>query len=134
MKLTNRQLAYALLRAAIGFTFFFYGFGKVHGGVGQFVQGLEKDFSATFLPGFSIRLFGYALPFLELTVGALLLLGLFTKYAAALGGLLIIVLTAGLAITSQAGTVAHNLIYAIVLFLLIYHVDENGLCLDRAGR
>ncbi|NYG08334.1 putative membrane protein YphA (DoxX/SURF4 family) [Phycicoccus badiiscoriae] len=40
---------------------------------------------------------GYGLPILEIAVGALLILGLFTRFAAVVGGLLMLVFIAGIA-------------------------------------
>lgn len=40
---------------------------------------------------------GYGLPILEIAVGALLILGLFTRFAAVVGGLLMVVFIAGIA-------------------------------------
>ncbi|MBI3666643.1 MAG: DoxX family membrane protein [Acidobacteria bacterium] len=85
----------------------------------------------TFLPPASVYLFAVTLPFFEVTAGSLLILGLFTRFAAALGGLLVTALTIGLTISGDAHGVALNLVYAMALFILLYLVDENELSLDR---
>ena len=94
-------------------------------------SGLEKDFAKTWLPSATVYFFGLVLPFLEVIIGTLLILGLFTRLAAVFGGIVLTVLTTGLVIAGNSGGVAHNLIYSIIFFLLLYHADENGFCLDR---
>jgi len=131
MSFNHRSVAYALLRIAVGFAFLFYGIEKLLGGILPFAQGLEKDFTKTWLPSTTVYLFGLVLPFLEVIIGSLLILGLFTRLAAVFGGIVVIVLTTGLIISGNSGGVAHNLIYSVIFFLLLYHADENSLCLDR---
>lgn len=131
MSFNHRSVAYALLRIAVGFVFLFYGIEKLRSGILPFAQGLEKDFAKTWLPSATVYFFGLVLPFLEVIIGTLLILGLFTRLAAVFGGIVLTVLTTGLVIAGNSGGVAHNLIYSIIFFLLLYHADENGFCLDR---
>lgn len=131
MRFHHRSVAYALLRIAVGFVFLFYGIEKLRSGILPFAQGLEKDFSKTWLPSPTVFLFGLVLPFLEVIIGSLLILGLFTLLAATFGTLLLTVLTTGLIISGNSAGVAHNLIYSIIFFLLLYYADDNGFCLDR---
>lgn len=134
MQVGQRQLAYAILRLTLGFVFLVYAVEKLMTGPLQFSESLQKDFSKVWLPPAGVYIFGLVLPFLELVIGLLLILGLFTKFALILAGGLLVVLTIGLATLGNPGGVAHNLIFSIIIFLLLYHAEENGLCLDRIER
>jgi thiosulfate dehydrogenase (quinone) large subunit len=134
MKLNYRNVGYAILRATIGFIFLVYGISKFLLGPVKFAEGLRQEFASTFLPQPMVYGFGLLLPFLEFGLGTLLVLGLFTRFALAITGLLLISLTAGVALRGQGDVVAHNLIYAAIVFLLMYHSDDNGICLDGLFR
>ncbi len=125
-----RWLAYAILRVTLGCVFLFYGVGKFVAGVAATAQGFQDGFAKTWLPGASVYAFSFALPFIEVTVGVLLILGLFTRYAAAVAGLLVMALTSGLTIKGSSTDVAINMGYAVALFILLYQVEDNGLSID----
>jgi len=118
----------------LGFVFLLYGLGKFLGGIFAFAEGMQKDFSSTWLPARMVYVLGLTLPFLELLFGALLILGLLRTLAISCGGVLIIILTAGLAISGNPGGVAHNLIYSLVVFFLLSHIEDDRLSLDRLRR
>lgn len=128
--MTYREIAYALLRATVGVIFLFYGLGKFMSGIGNFVGSMNQQFSGK-LPAFMVMPFAYAIPFGELIAGALILLGLYTRAGLVLSGLLVIGLTFGLVMLGQADKVAHNLIYALVNFVLLWFADLNRFSLDE---
>jgi thiosulfate dehydrogenase [quinone] large subunit len=129
----HREAAYALLRVTLGVIFLFYGIGKFMGGVGIFAGGMNQRFAGK-LPSALVLPFAYTLPFAEVIIGLLLLLGLFNGLALVLSGLLLLVLTFGTVMLGDAATVAHNLQYALVNFILLYLVDYNGYSIDRLLR
>ena len=126
-----RWLAYAILRITLGGVFLFYGVGKFVAGVAATAQGFQDGFAKTWLPGASVYAFSFALPFFEVTVGTLLILGLFTRFAAAVAGLLIAALTFGLTIKGSSQDVAMNMGYAVALFILLHQVEDNEISVDR---
>ena len=128
--MNGREIGYALMRITYGVIFVFYGVGKFMGGLTNFVGGMNQQFSGK-LPAFMVMPFAYVLPFGELISGALILLGLFTRAGLVLSGLLLIGLTFGLVMLGQADKVAHNLIYALANFALLWFCDLNRLSLDR---
>jgi thiosulfate dehydrogenase [quinone] large subunit len=128
--MNHRVIAYALMRITYGVIFLFYGVGKFIGGLSNFVGGMNQQFSGK-LPAFMVMPFAYVLPFGELISGALILLGLFTRVGLILSGLLLIGLTFGLVMLGQADKVAHNLIYVLANFVLLWFSDLNRLSLDR---
>lgn len=128
--MNHRVIAYALARITYGVIFLFYGIGKFMVGLSNFVGGMNQQFSGK-LPAFMVMPFAYLLPFGELLSGALILLGLFTRVGLILSGLLLIGLTFGLVMLGQADKVAHNLIYVLANFVLLWFSDLNRLSLDR---
>ena len=127
--MVHREIAYALLRVTVGVIFLFYGIGKFMGGIGNFVGGMNQQFSGK-LPAFMVMPFAYVIPFGELISGALILLGLYTRAGLILSGLLLIGLAFGLVMLGRPDTVAHNLIYALVNFVLLWFADLNRFSLD----
>jgi thiosulfate dehydrogenase (quinone) large subunit len=127
--MNHRNIAYSLLRVTYGVIFLFYGVGKFMAGVGNFVGGMNQQFSGK-LPAAMVMPFAYALPFCEVIAGALILFGLFTRVGLIISGLLLAGLTFGTVMLGQAPTVAHNLQYALVNFVLLWFVDMNRYSLD----
>ncbi len=127
--MNHRETAYGLLRVTMGVIFLFYGIGKFIGGLTNFVGGMNQRFAGK-LPGAMVMPFAYVLPFGEVTAGLLILLGLFTRIGLVISGLLLIGLTFGTVMLGDAPTVAHNLQYALVNFVLLWLVDLNRYSLD----
>lgn len=125
----HRETAYALTRITYGVIFLFYGVGKFMGGISNFVGGMNQQFSGK-LPAVMVMPFAYCIPFAETISGALILCGLFTRIGLILSGLLLIGLTFGLVMLGQAPTVAHNLQYVLVNFILLWFIDINRFSLD----
>jgi len=133
LQMNHRETAYALLRITLGVILLFYGIGKFMGGVGNFVGGMNQHFTGK-LPAVMVMPFAYVLPFAEVMLGALILTGLFSRFALVLSGLLLIALTFGTVMLGDASTVAHNLQYALVNFVLLWLVDLNRYSLDSLFR
>jgi len=127
--MNNREVAYALMRITYGVIFLFYGIGKFMGGISNFVGGMNQQFSGK-LPAAMVMPFAYFIPFAETISGALILLGLFTRVGLTLSGLLLVGLTFGMVILGQAPTVAHNLQYVLINFVLLWFVELNRLSID----
>jgi thiosulfate dehydrogenase (quinone) large subunit len=131
--MNHRETAYALLRVTMGVIFLFFGIGKFIGGISSFVGGMNQHFSGK-LPAFMVMPFAYFLPFGEVIAGALILFGLFTRAGLMLSGLLLVGLTFGTVMLGEAPTVAHNLQYALVNFVLLWLLDLNRYSLDSLFR
>jgi uncharacterized membrane protein YphA (DoxX/SURF4 family) len=78
----NRYLS-LVFRIALGVVFIVSGSGKLPEGA-AFVDQVEE---ANILPHALARAYGTALPYVEIAIGALLILGLLTRFAAGIGGL-----------------------------------------------
>ncbi len=127
--MNHRQTAYGLLRVTMGVIFLFYGVGKFIGGLTNFVGGMNQHFAGK-LPAAMVMPFAYLLPFGEVICGLLIAFGLFTRTGLVIAGLLLIGLTFGTVMLGDAPTVAHNLQYALVNFVLLWLVDLNRYSLD----
>ena len=127
--MNHREAAYALLRVTFGVVLLFFGIGKFMAGLSNFVGGMNQHFAGK-LPAIMVMPFAYAIPFCEVIAGLLILLGLFTRVGLVVFGLLIIGLTFGTVMLGDAPTVAHNLQYALVNFVLLWLVDLNRYSID----
>ena len=125
----NRTIGYALTRITYGVIYLFYGVGKFRGGLSNFVGGMNQQFSGK-LPAAMVMPFACCIPFAETISGALIVLGLFTRVGLTISGLLLIGLTFGVVILGQAATVAHNLQFVLLNFLLLWFVEMNRYSLD----
>src|SRR5450759_4035562 len=93
----------------------------------------RRNFSGK-LPALMVIPFANVLPFGEVTAGALILFGLFTRAGLVLSGLLLVGLTFGTVMFGDAPTVARNLQYAFVNFELLWFVELNRYSLDSIFR
>jgi len=129
------EAAYALLRVTLGLVFLFAGLGKFMAGIGS-IAGQQAEQFAGKLPSVLVVMFFYVLPFVEVAVGAMLVLGLFNAFALVTSGLLLAALTFGTVMKGDFPTAAHNVFYALINSALLWLSDYNGYSLDRllAGR
>jgi thiosulfate dehydrogenase [quinone] large subunit len=126
----HQEASYALLRVTLGTIFLTTGIVKFLFGIGNFAAGLQQQFAGK-LPMFMVIPFAYALPFLEVTFGAFLLFGLFNSLALIAAGLLLMTLTFGKTAVNDSATVAGNLVYVLINFVLLWLADYNGYSIDR---
>jgi thiosulfate dehydrogenase (quinone) large subunit len=127
----DRQLAYAVFRLTLGINILVHGAGRIFGpGAEAFASTTGAEFSKTALPAGLVHAFLVMLPFAELVLGALTTLGLFTRWALTLGGLMIAALVFGTAMRSDWNTVGVQMIYAITYYLLLTNRASNRFSLD----
>ena len=82
------------------------------------------------LPKWILAPFAAALPWAEATIGLLLLLGLFTRFALVAGSLEMIVLMAGITLAQNWEVAGIQLIYCAIYFVLLTHRGRNFYSLD----
>ena len=129
---SNRTLAYVVFRLALGTNFLFHGLARMlGGGVEGFASGTTKAFTGTVLPPGLVHAFLTVLPYVELILGVLILLGLFTRWALAAANLLMAVLMFGTSMRSDWVTVSIQMIYVIALYLALANLDDNCCALDK---
>ena len=126
--LEQRQ-AYLLLRVLTGLNFFMHGFVRIFTGshLGGFEQGMVKSMAATPLPPALTLATGYAIPCVELLIGTLLLLGLFTRVALTVAFLLMLVLMFGVTLKQDWATAGNQLVYGIVLSALLFARERHDI-------
>ena len=127
---TRREIAYALLRVTLGVMFLFFGIGKFTAGIGNVAAGMQQNFAGK-LPSVLLVPFTYILPFAEVAIGLMLLLGFLNVVGLILAALLMIALVFGMVLQGQAPTVANNTLYALIIFILLWFADYNRFSLDR---
>jgi len=117
----HRQ-AYLLLRLVTGLDFFMHGFSRIFTGSGLpgFAQGMVKSMASTPLPPSAVLATGYAIPCVELLIGTLLILGLFTRAALTAALLLMLVLMFGIGLQQNWNVAGQQLLYALVLAILLF--------------
>ena len=130
---TNREIGYALLRFTVGIVFLFSGTTKLMGGLSNFVSHLQEQFAGK-LPLMLVTPFAFALPFAEVIIGALLVLGLFNLFALTVAGVLMAALTFGTVMLGDPSTISHNVMYALTIFVLIWLAEYNRYSFDRLFR
>lgn len=115
-----------LLRLGLGVLFAVAGLNKFIGGYFAFAEGMTTNFAETWLPAFVVIPFAYVLPFLEVVVGALLVVGLFTRLTLVVTGLLLIVLAFGMMLQGQASVVSANLTYVLMAAVALGMLGEGN--------
>lgn len=120
-----------LLRLGMGLLFFIAGLGKMLGGMAAFRQGLFEQFGQTWLPALLYVPFGHVLPFAELILGALLILGLMRRWTLGLTGLLMVSLAFGMMLRQQSAVVSSNLLYVGLLVANLFATPWDRWTADR---
>ena len=129
-KQTTIQLAYLILRLTMGVNMFTHGVARLLD-LEKFNMWMIGQFSDTILSEFLVSLSSYMIPFAELIIGVLLILGLFTSRALLLGALLITILVFGSGLQENWNVMSSQMIYAIFFFILSYLIELNRFSLDR---
>lgn len=130
----TRTLAYTLLRFTFGLLLLTYGLNKVLIGPGTFAEGLGARFSESWLPEGLVLVFGHVLPFLEVSLGILIMAGLFNVLALSVAALMMMALVFGAVAEPNPPTVANNTLFTLVTFVLLWLSDYNHVSLDRSLR
>ena len=130
-----RPAAVALARWTLGVIFLFAGIGKFMMGVPKFAGYIVDQFKNTPLPGPFVNVFACTLPFLEVILGVLLLLGLARNAVLFTIGVLLISLTFGQVLLQQPQTMFMNFVYTMITAAVLYaeHWDRWVVpCCNRA--
>jgi thiosulfate dehydrogenase [quinone] large subunit len=125
------EIAYTILRTALGLNIFMHGFTRLYNGTKNFRDALEKEFTDSFLPLRWVSLFGIVLPVLETVIGLLLLVGLCTQPAIVGGSLLMLLLIFGKSIKADWQTVSLQMIYIAFYAVLASSGNFNTISLDN---
>ena len=133
-KPADKQLAYALLRVALGVNFAGHGLIRIYNGVSAFAATTAEHMAKSPLPHGLVFGFGYAIPWIEALLGIALVLGLLTRAALIAGALFMMALTVGVTSNQQWDIAGQQLMYSVVFFLLLSLVEHNQFSLDHRLR
>lgn len=128
---SDTSLAYAIFRLTFGVNICIRGVARIFVlGLDNFSAGMMKQFSATWFPALFIDTFAHTLPWLEMALGVMLILGLKTRLALIVGGLMMTCLTFGTMFLMDFNLAWLQLTYAIAFFLLLATRSWNLISLD----
>ena len=96
-----------------------------------FSDHLISQFSKSILPIKLIGPFSMLLPFIELGVGILLILGLFTRFACVVGLVTMLALILGSCLIEQWDNVLSQMLYSLYFVMLYYYSFYNRYSFDR---
>ena len=114
------SLALLLCRLAIGVYFVMAGIAKVRGGVQNFVDGAYAKSTPSWLPEAMAKPYGYAVPWLEILVGASVALGFFGRIGAGVMSLMLLSFMLALGIADGNKPYSTNIIlFALAILLAI---------------
>ena len=132
-----KSWAVLFARLVLGLIFFMAGVWKVFTlGPGGHVQRFFLPFQHTFLPVWSLWAVGYTIPFIELIAGALVILGLKTRYALIGLGVVLAIVTFGHLLEQPLYSFHEHVIprLALVLFVFLMPRDSDRFSLDHLLR
>jgi len=135
---SDTSLAYAIFRLTFGVNICFRGIARVFVlGLDTFGAGMTKQFAATWFPPFLIGQFAHTLPWIEIAIGAMIIVGLKTRVALVVGGLMMTSLTFGTMFLGDFNLAWLQLTYAVAFFILLAMRSWNAVSVDarlRGGR
>ena len=132
------QLAYSAFRITLGMNIFFHGAMRLITGLDAWAVMESGLFTKQpILPMWSVSTFLHILPFVEVILGALTFLGLFTRWALIAGSVMMLLLVFGNDVRQDWNTVGNNMHYVLYYAGLIAALRYNAFALDKlksAGR
>lgn len=130
-KASNARIAYAILRLSFGANILLHGVSRILNGRPAFLAYLNHYFEHSHLiPASMLPIFGAVLPWVETTLGLLLMLGLFSRFTLIAGGLVMTVLVIGTNLAQDWLVSGLQLIYCFLYYYLLIHIDQNGYSVD----
>ena len=126
----SKKTGYFFLRISMGINFFGHGLVRLTK-LQDFADGMTAGFEKSWLPQVLVHAFSTALPFLEFTIGLLLMIGFKTRIAAMSGASLIVMLLFGCSTVENWEAMGIQMIYAGLFYMLISKIEDNNLAVDR---
>lgn len=127
----NHSLTFVLLRLAVGMSMFGHGFVRVLK-LPKFSAWMVEKFAGSMVPEILVTPFSYALPIIELVIGVLLLIGLFTRLSLIVGGLTMVALIFGSSMLEDWGAIPSQMIHTFFFAVLLSYLNYNAYSIDEA--
>jgi len=124
------KYSYLILRLVVGMSMLGHGLVRIVKLKG-FSQWMVTSAEGSMLPEMLVVPFSYALPFIELAIGILLVLGLFTRGAALVGGFVMISLIFGSSLMENWSVLPSQMIHAAFFAMVIHYFPANVLSVDK---
>ena len=121
-----------LIRLMFGLIFLAHGLEKLID-YKDTVETIAETFDETWLPLVIVRPFLYILPFIEAVIGISYLIGFRYRATLVSTGILLAILTFGLAVRGDFEPVSRNLVYFFILLIGLWQSDENRFCVSRSS-
>lgn len=132
---SNAAIAYTILRLSFGANIMLHGLSRILNGRPAFLAYLNHYFEhAHLIPASSLPAFGAVLPWVETTLGLLLMIGLFSRFTMIAGALVMLCLVIGTNLAQDWIVSGLQLIYAFLYYYLLVHLDENTISVDAMLR
>ena len=130
-KAANIAIAYAILRLSFGANILLHGLSRVLNGRPAFLAYLTHYFEhAHLIPAGVLPVFGAVLPWVETTLGLLLMLGLFSRFTLIVGALVMTILVIGTNLAQDWLVSGLQLPYCFIYYYLLIHLDQNRYSVD----
>ncbi|HWF38500.1 MAG TPA: DoxX family membrane protein [Candidatus Acidoferrales bacterium] len=128
---SNTVIAYTILRLSFGANIMLHGLSRLLNGRAAFLAYLNHYFEhAHLIPASSLPAFGAVLPWVETSLGLLLMLGLFSRFTMIAGALVMLALVIGTNLAQDWVVSGLQLIYCFLYYYLLVHLDENTISVD----
>jgi thiosulfate dehydrogenase [quinone] large subunit len=130
-KASDIVIAYTILRLSFGANILLHGLSRILNGRPAFLAYLNHYFEhAHLIPSGSLPAFGAVLPWVETTLGLLLMLGLFSRFTLIVGALVMTVLVIGTNLAQDWLVSGLQLPYCFIYYYLLIHLEQNRMSLD----
>jgi thiosulfate dehydrogenase [quinone] large subunit len=130
-KASNIVIAYTILRLSFGANILLHGLSRILNGRPAFLAYLTHYFEhAHLIPASSLPAFGAVLPWVETTLGLLLMLGLFSRFTLIVGALVMTALVIGTNLAQDWLVSGLQLPYCFIYYYLLIHLEQNRMSLD----
>ena len=124
-------IAYTILRLSFGANILLHGLSRILNGRPAFLAYLTHYFEhAPLIPASSLPAFGAVLPWVETTLGLLLMLGLFSRFTLIVGALVMTALVIGTNLAQDWLVSGLQLPYCFIYYYLLIHLEQNRVSLD----
>ena len=123
------KTVYFLLRFGVGTSMLGHGLVRIPK-LAVFATGMVHHFEKSILPDALVNIFAYVLPFVELIVGLLLVLGILTRVALIAGSLTMIFLIFGSTTIESWEDIPSQLIHLAFFAVLLQFIEANAYTMD----